>query len=806
MNVSEKWIKSLVPIQASAQEIADKMSTTGIEVEGVIRLQDGLKKLVVGYVETCIPHPDSDHLSVCMVDVGEDAPIQIVCGAPNIKADKKVIVALVGARIAGNYKIKKGKIRGAESFGMICSLQEIGFDESVVPKEVAEGIYFMPEEAVVGDEVYPYLDMDDSILELSITPNRADALSMLGVAYELAAIYDQPFTPEKVRVDEEDSESVQDYVNVTVVDANDCPTYKMRVIKNVTIQESPLWLQKRLMSAGMRPINNVVDVTNYVLMLYGQPLHAFDYGKLASKEILVRRAHENETMTTLDGQERILSSENIVITNGEKPVALAGVMGGQNTEVDAETTTVALEAALFDPTLTRLTSKKFHLRSESSMRFEKGINVATVGEAGDFAASLIAELSGGVVVSQTAIGSEQVARNVEISISLEHINRALGTSLNKEEVGEIFNRLAFPYTETADVFVVVIPPRRWDIHIEADIIEEVARIYGYDNLPSTLPSGTDAESGLNQNQKNLRKLHETAMAAGLSEIVSYALTTEAKAPLFTEGRQVITKLDWPMTEDRTSLRLSLLPGILDIIKYNIVRQKDNLAVYEIGKVFEQTGDYKTQLPKEVNKFAFALTGERLGKTWRSKAEKVDFYTAKGIAETILSTFVSLADIRFEKLEALKELHPGRSASILYKGESIGFVGQVHPKFAKENDLFETYVLELNLDGLWKEESSAVIFEEISKFPTVHRDIALLVDTTVDNQSLTGTILENGGRFLKDVKLFDVYLGENIQQGKKSLAYALTFSNIEATLTDEDVNAAMAKVQKKLIENYGVEIR
>lgn len=460
MLVSYKWLNEYLDLsKVTPKELGDTMSITGIEVEGIEVLAEGLKKIVVGEVIECVDHPDSDHLHICQVNIGEAELTQIVCGAPNVKAGIKVIVALPGARIAGNAKIKKGKMRGVVSNGMICSLQEIGYSNSVIPKNIQKGIQHLPEVAVPGEEVFSYLDMDDALIELSITPNRADALSMRGVAYEVGAIYRQVpiFHDEELM---ETTRLAKDKIKVRVTDINNAPAYQIRIIENVKIQPSPQWLQNRLMNAGIRPINNVVDVTNYILLLFGQPLHAFDYNRIGSQEILVRRAKQEEKMTTLDGEERTLTPENIVITNGATPIALAGVMGGFDSEICAETTTVALEAALFDPLMIRRTSKQFNLRSESSSRFEKGINQATISQACDVAAAMIAKLAGGEVLTGAIIASEVTPLASEVAITLNKINRYLGTELSLEEVNEILTALGFSYEITNEAYQITIPPRK----------------------------------------------------------------------------------------------------------------------------------------------------------------------------------------------------------------------------------------------------------------------------------------------------------------------------------------------------------
>lgn len=805
MLVSYKWLQEYLDLsQISAKELGDKMSVTGIEVEGITYPAEGLKKIVVGEVVECVPHPDSDHLSICQVNIGEAELSQIVCGAPNVKAGIKVIVALPGSRIAGNVKIKKGKMRGQVSNGMICSLQEIGYSDSVIPKEYSEGIQYLPADAVPGEEVFKYLDMDDAIIELSITPNRADALSMRGVAYEVGAIYNQkPHFPETTLV--EVPRPAADKLKVTVADKQDAPSYQIRIIENVKIAPSPQWLQNRLMNEGIRPINNVVDVTNYILLLFGQPLHAFDYDKLGSQEILVRRANAGEELVTLDGETRKLTPENIVITNGTQPVALAGTMGGLDSEITETTTTVALEAALFDGLSIRKTSRQFNLRSESSARFEKGINQATVGEAGDVAAAMIQALAGGEVLADAVKGSEVHPENAVVSITLDHINRSLGTSLTTADVDQVFEALAFPYLEEAGTYTVSVPPRRWDIHIPADLLEEVARIYGYDKLPTTLPSGETVAASLTADQAKTRALRSTLEGSGLTEAISYALSTEEKSASFTWEESELTRLDWPMTEERSVLRLNLVAGLLDDVAYNLSRKNQDLAFYEIGRVFLQDKEPKHNLPQEEKHLALAVTGSLTQKDWQTTGEKADFFTIKGMLENVFTTLGVLDQITYQKSD-MKELHPGRSAAIFLGERQIGFVGQVHPSVAKAYDIGETYVAEVNLAALLHAEVAPLVYQTVSKFPAVKRDIALLVVDTLSNQEIVDTIRASAGKYLTAVTLFDVYQGQNIEAGHKSMAYRLTFVDPEATLTDETINKAMDKVTKALTDKLGAVIR
>jgi phenylalanyl-tRNA synthetase beta chain len=805
MLVSYKWLNQYVDLSGiTAKELADKMSVTGIEVEGITVPEEGLKKIVVGEVKECVPHPDSDHLSICQVDIGEEELSQIVCGAPNVKAGIKVIVALPNSRIAGNVKIKKGKMRGQVSNGMICALQEIGYSDSVVPKEYAEGIYYMPQDAVNGEPVFSYLDMDDSIIELSITPNRADALSMRGVAYEVGAIYrkkpvfnDEPL----VEVDRPAAEKIK----VTVEDKTAAPAYQIRIIENVKIAPSPQWLQNILMNAGIRPINNVVDVTNYILLLFGQPLHAFDYDKLQSEEIVVRYAKEQEKLTTLDGEERNLTEENLVITNGKEPVALAGVMGGLDSEITETTVTVALEAALFDPISIRKTSKQFNLRSESSSRFEKGINQGTVAEAAEVAAAMIASLAGGEVLKGAVKGTEVVAEDAEVSITLDRINRYLGTALSSEEVEEIFDTLGFAHREENDLYTVNVPSRRWDIRIEADIIEEVARIYGYDRLPSTLPNGETVAGSLTKEQAATRKIRTVLEGSGLTETINYALITEEKSHQFTTKDSNITRLSWPMSEDRSVLRMNLISGLLDSVAYNTARKNNQVALYEIGRVFYQENDPLTHLPQEMKHLGLAVSGIWQEKDWQTKAQTVDFFTIKGLLENLFAQFSLTEKISYQAA-SMAEMHPGRTAEIYVGEKKLGFVGQIHPMIAKEYEIPETYAAEIDLQVLLEEAQEGIHYQAVTKFPTVSRDMAMLVAESVTNQQIADVIKASAGRFFTGSRLFDVYQGDNIEAGKKSMAYSLTFMNPEATLTDEEINKAIEKTTAALSEKLGAVIR
>lgn len=802
MLVSYKWLKKLVNgiDDIPVTDLAEKMSLSGIEIEGVTVPGDGLSKIVVGEVLTCEDVPDT-HLHLCQVDVGEDEPLQIVCGAPNVKAGIKAITALIGARIADNYKIKKGKIRGIVSLGMLCALDEIGIPESVNPMKHEEGIYILPEDAVIGDSVLPYLDLDDEIIEPDILANRADAMSMRGVAHEVAAIYGKTVNFEDKKLTEVDRKAADKIAVKVEANTEQVPTYKIRIIENVKIAPSPLWLQNTLMNAGIRPINNVVDVTNYVLMYYGQPLHAFDFDKFGADEILVRQAQDGEKIVTLDEQERKLSKEDIVITANGKPVALGGVMGGLDSEITEQTTNVALEAALFNGTSIRKTSHKFALRSESSSRFEKGINQGTVREALDFAAAMIQELAGGEVLSGVVESNDFMPEPQEVKTTLERINASLGTSLTVEKVLEILAQLGFETQENNGEFHIQIPSRRWDIKIEADIVEEIARIYGYANLPSTLPAGATVGE-LTAMQKLRRKVRTNVEAAGLSEVIGYSLTSSEKAREFADVQGPTTSLLLPMTEDRQTLRGSQIPGLLDIINYNQNRKNADVAIYEVGNIFLAT-DSEDSRPLEIPHLAFAISGNVADKTYNSAAVAVDFYHAKAIVEQLLAGYENLS---FEAYSALKEMHPGRTARVLVDNRQVGFVGQVHPATAKAYDIKETYVASLDLEVMLELAPAQTVFVEVPKVQAVNRDIAMLVDRDKTHAEIVEVITSSKVKSLSKVELFDIYQGENLPEGKKSMAYSLTFQSRENTMTEEEIAKAMAKITKNLTEKLNAEIR
>lgn len=807
MLVSLNWLKQYVDIDGiTAEQLAEKITKSGIEVDGLERFAAPSTNVVVGYVESCEKHPDADKLNVCQVNTGEET-LQIICGAPNVKQGQKVAVAKPGAVLPGNFKIKKVKLRGIESNGMICSLQELGIDEKYVPKESADGIYVFQEDVVVGEDVTSLLNLDDYILELDLTPNRSDALSMLGMAYEVAAILDIPVKlPEPAY--EEMAEKATDYVSVKVEAKEENPYYAAFVIKDVKIGPSPLWMRNYLMASGIRPINNVVDITNYVLLEYGQPLHAFDLDKFSSDEVVVRKAKENETLVTLDGQERKLTSENLVITNGKEPVALAGVMGGQSTEVSEETTNVLLEAAYFDGQIVRRASKEFDLRSESSTRFEKGVDPNRVQLAGERACQLLSEYAAGNVLAGKAEFDQLDKTEKTVSIETAKINSRLGTDISEEEIIDILRKLQFNYEKVNEEIIVHVPTRRQDIRIFEDMVEEVARIYGYDHLPFTLPTGEGNAGGLTKEQGLKRYIKRFLEGAGLSETVTYSLTSEDRSEQLISPdvkEQVVSKvkLAMPMSEDHGVLRLSLLPEMLQSASYNIARKQTNIAMYEIGSVFISDEEKITKQPKENRRLAGVLTGDWIAHPWQQEKKQVDFYVMKGILDGL---FESLnVEVTYSPAK-IDNMHPGRTAELTINNRVIGFAGQLHPLLEKQYDLNETYVFDLDYDYIINNHVNEPSFSDIPRYPGITRDIALVVDQEINAGDIQKVIQNTGGDILQSIHVFDVYQGEHLEATKKSLAFSLFYQDPEHTLTDKEVEDSYERILDAVKNEFQAELR
>ncbi|MFT1974291.1 phenylalanine--tRNA ligase subunit beta [Staphylococcus aureus] len=798
MLISNEWLKEYVTIDDSVSDLAERITRTGIEVDDLIDYTKDIKNLVVGFVKSKEKHPDADKLNVCQVDIGEDEPVQIVCGAPNVDAGQYVIVAKVGGRLPGGIKIKRAKLRGERSEGMICSLQEIGISSNYIPKSFESGIYVFSESQVPGTDALQALYLDDQVMEFDLTPNRADALSMIGTAYEVAALYNTKMTKPETTSNELEL-SANDELTVTIENEDKVPYYSARVVHDVTIEPSPIWMQARLIKAGIRPINNVVDISNYVLLEYGQPLHMFDQDAIGSQQIVVRQANEGEKMTTLDDTERELLTSDIVITNGQTPIALAGVMGGDFSEVKEQTSNIVIEGAIFDPVSIRHTSRRLNLRSESSSRFEKGIATEFVDEAVDRACYLLQTYANGKVLKDRVSSGELGAFITPIDITADKINRTIGFDLSQNDIVTIFNQLGFDTEINDDVITVLVPSRRKDITIKEDLIEEVARIYGYDDIPSTLPVFDKVTSGqLTDRQYKTRMVKEVLEGAGLDQAITYSLVSKEDATAFSMQQRQTIDLLMPMSEAHASLRQSLLPHLIEAASYNVARKNKDVKLFEIGNVFFANGE--GELPDQVEYLSGILTGDYVVNQWQGKKETVDFYLAKGVVDRVSEKL----NLEFSYSRAdIDGLHPGRTAEILLENKVVGFIGELHPTLAADNDLKRTYVFELNFDALMAVSVGYINYQPIPRFPGMSRDIALEVDQNIPAADLLSTIHAHGGNILKDTLVFDVYQGEHLEKGKKSIAIRLNYLDTEETLTDERVSKVQAEIEAALIEQGAV---
>ncbi|HCT2119370.1 TPA: phenylalanine--tRNA ligase subunit beta [Staphylococcus aureus] len=798
MLISNEWLKEYVTIDDSVSNLAERITRTGIEVDDLIDYTKDIKNLVVGFVKSKEKHPDADKLNVCQVDIGEDEPVQIVCGAPNVDAGQYVIVAKVGGRLPGGIKIKRAKLRGERSEGMICSLQEIGISSNYIPKSFESGIYVFSEAQVPGTDALQALYLDDQVMEFDLTPNRADALSMIGTAYEVAALYNTKMTKPDTTSNELEL-SANDELTVTIENEDKVPYYSARVVHDVTIEPSPIWMQARLIKAGIRPINNVVDISNYVLLEYGQPLHMFDQDAIGSQQIVVRQANEGEKMTTLDDTERELLTSDIVITNGQTPIALAGVMGGDFSEVKEQTSNIVIEGAIFDPVSIRHTSRRLNLRSESSSRFEKGIATEFVDEAVDRACYLLQTYANGKVLKDRVSSGELGAFITPIDITADKINRTIGFDLSQNDIVTIFNQLGLDTEINDDVITVLVPSRRKDITIKEDLIEEVARIYGYDDIPSTLPVFDKVTSGqLTDRQYKTRMVKEVLEGAGLDQAITYSLVSKEDATAFSMQQRQTIDLLMPMSEAHASLRQSLLPHLIEAASYNVARKNKDVKLFEIGNVFFANGE--GELPDQVEYLSGILTGDYVVNQWQGKKETVDFYLAKGVVDRVSEKL----NLEFSYRRAdIDGLHPGRTAEILLENKVVGFIGELHPTLAADNDLKRTYVFELNFDALMAVSVGYINYQPIPRFPGMSRDIALEVDQNIPAADLLSTIHAHGGNILKDTLVFDVYQGEHLEKGKKSIAIRLNYLDTEETLTDERVSKVQAEIEAALIEQGAV---
>ena len=784
MKTSLNFVKDFVKIDETNEELYKLMSFKVIEIEEYYKLVNATN-LTIGHINECIMHPDSDHLHICQVDLGDKVE-QIVCGAPNCRAGINVVVAKDGAVLPGNFKIKKSKVRGVESNGMCCSLQELGIEDKYVPEEFKNGIVILGDDAKAGEDPLKYLGLDDTVFETGLTPNRGDLLSHLGVAYDIAAAkgvkvnYKAPVMKNSKPSD----------LSVKIETEN-CYAYYARKIENITIKESPWWLKGRLIACGIRPINNVVDITNYVMLELGTPLHAFD-ADIIGKNIVVRNAKEKEHMTTLDEIDRELLTSDVVITNGTEPIAIGGVMGGLKSGINENTKNIILESAYFAPTAIRKTASRLNLHSEASMRYERIVDPSRITLALDRATELFGLLADGMIDNAYTAIDNLDKKDKEITIELAKIKNYLGINITEKEVEKIFNDLDFKVEAKNGSFKVFVPTRRVDISTSQDLEEEIARMYGYENIPSTLPN-TNSKGSLNEKQKLVRSIRHFLAGMGLMEVVNYSLINKNDLNKFGEFSNEISLL-MPMTSDRETLRETLLNSIVEDLRYNSARQQQDLAIFEIGKGYNTNGEYDL--------LAVGLKGMFNSNLWQGKKTVSDFYLLKGILEQLLS-YIGI-EATFVK-GVNNGLHNGQTAFVMAGDTKIGVIGALHPAILKENDITDGFVFELNLTEIYKIRNIKNNYKPISKFPTVSRDIAILIDKNVPSSDIVALIKQTAKK-LVDINIFDVYQGDKIDPSLKSIAISLEFQDVEKTLTSEDVDKFINQILKRLDFTYQAKLR
>lgn len=804
MNTSLSWIKMYVPdLDVTAQEYTDAMTLSGTKVEGFQKLDADLDRIVIGQIEKIDPHPDADKLIVCQVNIGTET-IQIVTGAPNVKVGDKVPVVLDGGKVAGNHdgkmtpggvKIKSGKLRGVESCGMMCSIEELGSSREFYPEAPELGIYIFPEDAEVGSSAVHALGLDDVIFEYEITSNRVDCYSVLGIAREAAATFRKKFCPPEVKKTGND-EQASDYIQVKVEDQELCPRYCARVVKNVKIGPSPKWMQRCLAANGIRPINNLVDITNYVMEEYGQPMHAYDLDTIAGRQIIVRRAAAGEKFVTLDGQERQLDENVLMICDQEKAIGIAGIMGGENSMITDHVHTVLFEAACFDGTNIRLSSKRIGLRTDASGKFEKGLDPNNAEAAIDRACQLMEELGAGEVVGGIVDFYPVKNESARVAFEPDKINALLGTDLSSEQMLEYLKSVELSYDKETNE--IVAPTFRQDIHRTADVAEEVARFYGYDNIPTTLPSGEATAGKLPFDLRVQEKARDVAEYCGFSQGMCYSfespkvfdrLRMAADDPL----RKTVTILN-PLGEDFSVMRTTPLNGMLTSLATNYNRRNKNVRLYELGNIYLPGQLPLTALPEERMMFTLGMYGDG------------DFYDMKGVVEEFFSQVGMKERPEYDSRAGKTFLHPGRQALVSYQGTEIGYLGEVHPEVAASYGIgSRAYVAVIDLPSVLEYATFDRKYEGIARFPAVSRDLSMVVPKDIQAAQIEHMILQRGGKILESLKLFDIYEGDQIQQGYKSMAYSVVFRSKEKTLEEQEVAAAMKKILNGL-SGMGIELR
>ena len=804
MKTSLSWIKEYVPdLDVQPQEYMDAMTLSGSKAEGYEKLDADLDKIVIGQIVKIEPHPDADKLVICQVDIGTET-IQIVTGAPNVFEGAKVPVVLDGGRVAGGHdgsrteggiKIKKGKLRGIPSNGMMCSIEELGSSRDYYPAAPENGLYIMPEDAVVGESAIKALGLDDVVVEYEITSNRVDCFSVLGIAREAAATFGKEFVPPVV-TETGNSEDVNDYVKVSIEDTDLCSRYCARVVKNIKIAPSPEWMQHRLAAHGIRPINNIVDITNYVMEEYGQPMHAYDMDTIANNEIIVRRAKKDEPFVTLDGQERTLDESILMICDGEKPVGLAGIMGGENSMITDNVSTMLFEAACFDGTNIRLSSKKVGLRTDASAKFEKGLDPNNAIDAINRACQLIEELGAGEVVGGVVDVYPNVKTGRRIKLDAAWINKLLGTDISEETMIGYLKKIDLGFDE--ETKEVIVPSWRQDLERDADIAEEVARFFGYANIPTTLPKGEATTGKLSFKLRVEEVVREVAQFCGFSQGMCYSFESPKVFDklLISEDskmRQAVV-ISNPLGEDFSIMRTTSLNGMLTSLSTNFNRRNKDVRLYELGNIYLPKQIPVTELPEERMQLTLGMYGDG------------DFFTMKGVVEEILDNTELNLKPEYDPNAGLPFFHPGRQANIVYDGTVIGYLGEVHPTVAANYSIKErVYVAVLDMNEITARASFDKKYEGIAKYPAVSRDLSMVVPKSILAGDIEKVFDQRGGHILESYKLFDVYEGAQIKHGYKSLAYTLSFRAKDRTLEETDITKVMTKIMNGLAD-LGIDLR
>lgn len=793
MKVPYKWLKDYVNVNISPKELADRLTLSGSNVEEVITSGDEIQNVVTGKLLKIEPHPDAEKLVICQLDVAAGEELQIVTGADNMKVGDIVPVALHGSSLPSGIKIKKGKLRGIVSNGMMCSEEELG----IAGEEQVHGLMILPKDTPIGKDIKEVLGLDNAVIDFEITSNRADCFSIIGMARETAATlglkYKMPETSFKASCRDNITESL----NVEVKDSELCKRYMARGVKDIKIEPSPSWMQERLIEAGVRPINNIVDITNFVMIELGQPMHAFDRREITSNSIIVERAEKNEKFITLDGIERTLNSNVLNIKDGSKTIGLAGIMGGLNSEVKDDTTEIIFESATFDGTNIRISSQSLGLRTEASSKFEKELDPNLAKLAIDRACNLVEELKAGHVMEGTIDIYPKPLNEKQLEVSVNWVNKFLGTEITAESMKEYLDRLELCTELKDDSLLITVPTFRGDINIREDVAEEVARIFGYDNIPTTVMSSPSLNGGKNKKQKLEDKIIESLTASGLNQAISYSFVSpkvfdKVLIPKDSDLRKTVT-IKNPLGEDFSIMRTTTIPTMMEALARNYARSNEEAKLFEIGKIYIPNED-PSMLPEETNIITIGMYG------------KVDYFDLKGIVENVLST-LGITNVSFNRESSNESFHPGKTASINSKKDYIGILGEIHPDVCDNYSIDKnTYIAVLNLDMLVKLTSNAIKYTPLPKYPAVTRDLAILVEDSILVQQIEEIIKKQGSNLLDSIVLFDVYKGSQIPEGKKSVAYALSYRAENKTLTDVEVNKTHDKIIRSLEHQLGAELR